>query len=354
MALPGYVLVGLVDAALGAGLALVVYAVAPRETTNRVLAAALLVEGIVELAAALSGDLGPTTEIQLAWLGVFGAAFPFLPAGYLLLLRRLDTPLAAPLRSRGAPLVILGAAAVCAIAFLVPQAPPFDLLYGYFMLHGVVSLYGLGAALHAWRRAPVGTPTRRRNGLFVLAFGARDALFLVYVVDAFVVDPTQLFSLFGVATPYYTTLVFVPLLAYAILQAQVLGIDLQLKSTIRRGVLAGPFVAVFFIVSEAAQQILQATIGPWIGLLAAALLVLALAPLQRMAHRVANAALPGVEASDEYLAYRRLALYRAAVESAHEAGGISEKERLTLARLREKLDIAPDSAALLEREATGG
>jgi hypothetical protein len=84
-------------------------------------------------------------------------------------------------------------------------------------------------------------------------------------------------------------------------------------------------------------------------LLASALLVFFLAPLQRIAERIANFAMPSTQNTPEYAAYRKLQVYEAALGEAL-PGGISEKKRALLNHLRESLEIAPPDAAALERD----
>jgi hypothetical protein len=113
--------------------------------------------------------------------------------------------------------------------------------------------------------------------------------------------------------------------------------------------LAAAFFTVFYLVTEGADRLLASELGNWIGLLASASLVFFLAPLQRFAERVASFAMPNTENTPEYAAFRKLQVYEAALEEAL-PGGISEKERALLNRLRDSLGIAPPDAEALERE----
>jgi hypothetical protein len=78
------------------------------------------------------------------------------------------------------------------------------------------------------------------------------------------------------------TLIEVPLIAYGILSTQLFDIDLR----------------------------------PWPGLVAGALIVYLLAPLQRVAERFANRLMPGTAGTPEYLAYRKMQVYEAALTEA--------------------------------------
>lgn len=75
-----------------------------------------------------------------------------------------------------------------------------------------------------------------------------------------------------------------------------------------------------------------------------------LAPLQRFAERIAGLAMPNTLNTAEYAAFRKLQVYEAAVAEARLGGGISQKERALLNRLRDTLGISAVDAETLERE----
>ena len=147
-----------------------------------------------------------------------------------------------------------------------------------------------------------------------------------------------------------TCLLFILILVYGQTKYRLFNVDLRIKWTLNRGTIAAAFVAVFFVVSEVAKDVFSTQAGPVAGLAAAGLLVFALAPLQRFAERWTDVAMPQVDRSSEYQSYRKLQMYRAAYESAVEEGGVSPKERQTLARLASKLGIGPADRSALERE----
>jgi hypothetical protein len=114
------------------------------------------------------------------------------------------------------------------------------------------------------------------------------------------------------------------------------------------------FVASVYLISEGADRFLSSELGNIAGLLASALVVFFLAPLQRFAERVASVAMPNTENTPEYAAYRKLQVYEAAVAEARQEGGISDKERSLLNRLRDTLEISPTDAESLERDLASG
>ena len=81
----------------------------------------------------------------------------------------------------------------------------------------------------------------------------------------------------------------------------------------------------------------------------AGLLLFAIAPLQRLGERVANAALPHVEDTAAYRDNRARELYAAAWEAAMKDGTVTHKERDVLATLQEKLGLKPTEALAIER-----
>lgn len=155
---------------------------------------------------------------------------------------------------------------------------------------------------------------------------------------------------FGKAVYALGTLLAVPLIAYGVLRTQLFDIDLRIRWTIKQSTLAGIFVALMYVISEGAAQFLEAELGNFAGLLAAAVVVFFLAPLQRFAENVASKAMPNTKNTPEYAAHRKMQVYEAAVAEALPDGNISERERLLLNSLRDSLGILPVDAEALERE----
>jgi len=145
-------------------------------------------------------------------------------------------------------------------------------------------------------------------------------------------------------------LVYVVLTAYGVASSHLLDIELRAKWTVERGTVAAVFVAVFFVVSEAAQALLSERLGPWIGLLVMGALIFLLTPLHRAGERLASAAVPGVQDTPEYRSFRRLQIYGEALSAALEDGQISAVERAILRRLANRLDLDPQEASDLEDE----
>jgi hypothetical protein len=137
------------------------------------------------------------------------------------------------------------------------------------------------------------------------------------------------------------------LVAFAILRYHALGIHATLRFGISKGTVAGIVVAVFFIASEAAQQFFGATLqNEYVGIVAAGLLVFAIAPLSRVADRIAEAAVPSGLAPGGAAADDARADLRRAYAAAARDGRITHEEELALARLATRLGL--DAAEVLE------
>lgn len=136
---------------------------------------------------------------------------------------------------------------------------------------------------------------------------------------------------------------------YALVRHQVFGVDLKVRFAVRQSTLAAVFLAVFFVVSEGAAAAFEDWSGSvYLGIGAAALLLFAIAPLQRLADRVAGAAVPGVRPVDELDRAERLAIYRDQVRFAWADQALSQDERAMLARLRERLGLSAEDAMAVE------
>lgn len=144
--------------------------------------------------------------------------------------------------------------------------------------------------------------------------------------------------------------VAVLLLGYAILRHQLLGMDVRVKVTVKRSTLAAAFVGLFFVVSESAQALFSDRVGTFLGIAAAGMLVFALAPLQRLAERVADVAMPGVKGASEMTRDERHGFYREQVRIAWADGALTADERRLLESTRAQLGLSVEEAARIEHE----
>lgn len=137
------------------------------------------------------------------------------------------------------------------------------------------------------------------------------------------------------------------LLLYAVLHGEIPGIDAKVRFGISKSFVAAVFIGVFFAASEVAQQFFgQRTGNEYYGIAAAGLLVVAIAPIQRLADRVAKKAVPSAHL-DETSAH---ALYRKQAKLVWADGNITRKERRLLQQLRDHLNLPPHDAERIEDE----
>jgi predicted outer membrane lipoprotein len=209
----------------------------------------------------------------------------------------------------------------------------------------LVAAFGVVAALWLRNTRAPGTGARDARHVALLALGMPLLGMVVHLVSGSIPEATR-----AGPTGLCRTLT-VLLLAYGILRHQLLGIDVGVKWTIRRGTLAGVFIAVFFIVTQVAQNYLQ--YGVLVGAVAAGLLLFGLTPLQRFAERVADTALPGTRPLGELDLDReeRATLYRAQARFMWSDGALSDDERRALSHLRDQLGLSRDEASRLEEQA---
>lgn len=143
----------------------------------------------------------------------------------------------------------------------------------------------------------------------------------------------------------------IPLLvSYALVRGQLPDIDLRVKWTIRQSTMAAILVAVFFVSAQLAQNFFSTEYGWAWGGAAAGLMLFAIAPLQRVAERVANAAMPGVQDSDQWRSHRKAEVYRTAIRYALADRRLERHEELHLAELATELGFDPAQALQMRME----
>jgi len=351
----------LVAVAMCWALAIVLYRVGASGDPARKLALLLVVEGFTLVSTGFLDLFLTQTARQHpfypAWVQAESFVHTFGDCALLVLYpsflaAALQTKLTRPFADRRWRIAMAGMAVALFIAvYKTPLEIGATLLY---LLLALLFAYALVASLDAWRRARGAARARARS--FAVAFGLRDICWgLVYgfaivlisageyaVVDSDASSPIYIIYALG-------TFLAVPLIAYGILKTQLFDIDLKIQWTIRQSTVAAAFVAVFYVVTEGADRVLAEELGNWVGLLASALLIFFLAPLQRFGERVSRAAMPHTRNTPEYASYRKIQVYEAALQDAL-PGGISEKERTLLNHLRDSLGIASGDAATLEKD----
>jgi len=356
-------------------LAWVVYRTRPDRTQNRRLALFLvlvslqvyMVRGFRLLLTEPSDSLAAGLIASVV-TGLVFAAYPFF-------LVTLPSPLARPLRAPWLMRLLvalgLGFSAVVILFYhndlffvRVERFPHLDawsfvptplFLAFNFAITAVPALYGLAVALTAVPFASSAV-ARRQAVAYAAAFAFHDVLFLWEPFSLAVwpgiawVDSTRLGNVQLFVTGTARQVVFPLLLGYGILKTQLFDIDLKVKFALRSTTVAAIFIAAFFAVSELSAALLEDRTGSTvIGILATAALLLFIAPLQRLADRVSDAAMPNVRDTEQYRMVKKRDVYRHAVESALEDGMITERERDILATLADELGLSAGEARRLER-----
>lgn len=347
--------------------AVVVFRTGPHRSLNRRLAALLVLEGMW-----LNASVGALFFLESAEavhaVSIAGTACTAaLPFAYLAFLGiALDTPLVRPFRSRRAFFLLSGAAALAGASvvawpdlFVGPAYAPgwapwnfrlVSLGQSAALLQGAVYLFGFLAALAAYTSARHRGGMRRQAKWFAFAFGARDAYIGVTQLLYPVLRPVEFWGDLvynpGLGGTY---VVYVALLSYGVLQAQLFDLNLKIKVALRRSTVVAVVAGAFFVGSEVLESVIPVD-GTLLGVVTAGLIVLLLRPVQHVAERIVRRLMPGVEPTPEYLEARKLEVYRAAVESAFQDGRVTERERRILARLRTELEIREEEAVDVERD----
>ena len=354
-----YGIMGLATIAMCWAFAVVLYRVGAPGSVARKLSVLLVAEGFILVTGGYPELLFTPATLASSWVSAWHQISetihhisdcamlalypPFLAAA-------LQTKLTRPFADRR---MRIGLAVVSVALFLVVSLSPFEI--GHILLYATMMLlfgYSLVASFHAWSVAAPGI-ARTRAGIFTLAFGFRDLCWgFIYAHGIFLI-----ITRFTGPEPDFHNIIYaggtflaVPLIAYGILRTQLFDIDLRIRWTIKQSTVAAVFVAIFYVVSEGADRLLASEFGNIAGLVASALVVFFLVPLQRFAERVAGAAMPNTENTPEYAAHRKMQVYEAAVAEAVPDGIISERERVLLNRLRDSLEISSADAETLERE----
>lgn len=224
-----------------------------------------------------------------------------------------------------------------------------------YSIMALVLTWGFVAAIHAWIIAR-DKASRARARAFTFAFGVRDVIWIFTFSSGVAYHSGWLSenSVLAYIVPRVyasAVIIYVPLVAYGMLRTQLFDIDLRIKRTLKRSTVAAAFVAAFFLVSEFAALYLSSQLGNLLGLLCTAALIFFLEPIQRAAQRFSDAAMPRTQATPEYETYRKLQVYEAALQTALEQGGISDRERRMLDSLIGSLGIDAKAARRLERDA---
>lgn len=144
------------------------------------------------------------------------------------------------------------------------------------------------------------------------------------------------------------TLLAVPLIAHGILRAHLFDIDLKVRWILKQSTFAASVVIITFVVSEGIEMLVAAELGDAWGLVAAAVAVVLLKPLQAIAERVVTLLMPHTRNTDEYKDSRKLEVYEAAFSDAQVDGRVSDRERALFNHLRDSVGLSEDHTSIIE------
>jgi hypothetical protein len=365
-ALPG-ILSGLAALAM----AVLVYRARPDLDQNRYLACWLAIVGFYAFTVMgirfFSTD--PTVARALWLAGTSFWWFHFLFP--VLFLSTLRSRFARPVRSRAVRSLLILLVVVPTVWGLIRSelwgsgmlwVAPLSVYAAHFgpMIHAVqiaalvVPLYGLAVVLTV-RPAGDDSLERRRNRILLAAFAVAVSLLWLFstatVLFPIAAHPDRLYAaLVNFYVLPFIAFALVLMLGYGVLSTQLLNIELHLKWGIQNSTIAGAFVVVFFVVTETARELVSEVYGPYFGIAAVAMLLLAASPLRRTARFVTDRLLPHVQRTPAYLEARRIEIYRASVLNLMADGTITAKERRALLQLHEDLAIPAETANRLELE----
>lgn len=355
------ILLGAGGAVVAFAFAIIVWRANARSRGNRGLAALLIVEGLFQATLAGTSVYGETAvgALYIPW-----TALTTIAVAYLLFCTTLDGPMARRLAARpmrAAIVLVCLASLVWAIGSGVRLARGGATLdeiedgFGWpWIVFGLASVLALVISVDAFRASPRESTARRRARAYSIAFGVRDALYagaiLWWPIAEFVLrseSASEVSPLLSGIAPF----AFIGLLAYGILSTQLFDIDLRIKWGISRSTV----ITIGIVAVLGALKTAEYTFNRTFGAVAAGLtagVVLVLAPrLNKLGDRIANAAMPSVQPTSDYLAFKKLEVYKAAVESALETGNVIDpNERVMLDRLRAKLGLSAADATAVEAE----
>jgi hypothetical protein len=153
------------------------------------------------------------------------------------------------------------------------------------------------------------------------------------------------------------------LLVYGALRLRLPGLDLNVRFAVKTSTVAAVFLAVLFIVANIAQNYLGGQYGVVAGGAAAGILFFVMAPIQRVAERLAEKAVPVSAAAEPTVlgrpgapaaSQRAEQAYRAVLRKYLRDGTISRDEERTLAHIAGELRIDAGRAFELREEAEAG
>jgi hypothetical protein len=349
---------GAIAVLFGLSLAAYILWALPARRINRLLAVFVAAESIfVGIIAMIAGGSVLSFDMPLDVL-VSIAILPMVLLPWLLLqiiAVSIDGPLVAPLRRPLARALLWIVGGGLTLAVFLQDVFEYEYtiidLDAYLYFIGLVSLYALTAAIVAFLEAPKESFARRRAQAFVVAFSVHDLLWFSILSGgqlATILEWQPGFFLMGFLPT--ASILFVGLLVVSLVRFQLFENDVALRLGVARGTVGVLFLGAVFIAISIADRYLEERFNWIAGGLAAGMMLLALHPLQRLAERFSNVAVPDARHVKDLRHDERRELYVEQMRIAWEDGSLSVKERRILESARQRLGISGEEAARLESE----
>lgn len=192
----------------------------------------------------------------------------------------------------------------------------------------------------------------RRQVKYVLVAFAIQAIFCVSHLALRSLSSFYILYVAVAAVSVLVDVLFVVLIAYAILKYQLFDIEVKMKRGIRYSIVMTTLAASFIIFNESVEFFLMGSLftGPVLSIAAAFLLAVLFIPVNNWAQGTVDKLFPNVSDSEQHYNLKKTEIYTAALEQAWVDGIPSEKEKAMLKRLREKLDLSEKDHKKLEAE----
>ena len=192
----------------------------------------------------------------------------------------------------------------------------------------------------------------RRQVKYVLVAFAIQAVFCVtYLAIRFSLSFHSVYVAVAAASVLVDVL-FVVLIAYAILKYQLFDIEVKMKRSIRYSIIMTAFVISLIVFNESLEFFLMESLfsGPVFSISAAVFIAVLFTPVNSLAKKGVDKLFPNVSDSEQHYYFKKTEIYKATLEQAWVDGSPSEKEKAMLKRLREKLDISEKDHEKLKAE----
>lgn len=194
--------------------------------------------------------------------------------------------------------------------------------------------------------------TERIQVKYVLVAFAIQAIFCVaHFAFPFIASLSTVYVAVAAASVLVDVL-FVVLIAYAILKYQLFDIEVKMKRGIKYSIVMTSLAALLILFNESLEFFLMGSIfsEPVFSILGAFLLAVVFIPVNNWAQETVDKIFPNVSNSEQHYNLKKTEIYRAALEQAWVDGNPSEKEKAMLTRLREKLGLSERDHNKLEAE----